>query len=326
MMGRREFIGLAAAGIATAWPIGARAQQRPTIGWLDSVPLEMRRDYLVSFREGLHESGFVVGQNAAFEYRSAQGQYEHLPALAAELVSRRVDVIVAGSNNAAVVAKAVTSVTPIIFLIGADPVKLGLVPSLNRPSGNITGVSFLSTAIMAKRLGLLHDLVPTAKTMAILVNDNNPNGGPDASEAQEAAHTLGLQIHVLRAGSRSEVDDAFAKIAQLKIGALMISGDPFLTTQRDRLVSLALQYSVPTFATSNGFAAAGGLMDYSSSATERYRLVGVYTGRILKGEKPADLPVAQSTKFELVINLKTAKALGLSVPPSLLAIADAAIE
>jgi putative ABC transport system substrate-binding protein len=325
-MKRREFITLLGSA-AAAWPISARAQQPgvPVIGWLDSVPLEGRRDELVLFRQGLNESGYVVGQNVAFEYRSAQGQYERLPALAAELVARRVAVIVASSNNAAVVAKAVTAVTPIVFLVGADPVQLGLVPSLNRPSGNMTGVSFLSTAITAKRFALLHDLVPAVSTIAVLVNPDNPNAGLETSDAHEAARVLGMQIHVLRANSDRDLDAAFATLSQVRAGALLISGDPFFTSRQDRLVALTARHAVPAMG-GGDFTAAGGLMIYRASMAERYRQIGVYTGRILKGAKPADLPVVQPTRFELVFNLKTAKALGLEIPAKLLALADAVVE
>jgi putative ABC transport system substrate-binding protein len=326
-MKRREFITLLG-GAAAAWPLAARAQQPalPVIGWLDSVSLEERRDWLVRFRQGLQEVGLVVGENVAFEYRSSQGQYERLPALAAELVSRRVAVIVANSNNAAVVAKAVTAATPIVFLVGADPVKLGLVSSLNRPGGNMTGVTSLGTTIMTKVLGLLHELIPAASVIALLLNPDNPNAGPNTNEVQEAARALGLQIHVLRANSDRDLETAFANLAQVRAGALLIEGDPFFTSRRDRLVALAAEHSIPAIASAASFAAAGGLMNYSSSDAERYRLVGVYAGRILKGAKPADLPVVQSSKFELVINLKTAKALGLTIPPVVLAIADEVIE
>jgi putative ABC transport system substrate-binding protein len=325
-MKRRDFITLI--GGAAAWPVTARAQRSamPVIGWLDSVSLEERRDWLVSFRQGLSQAGLIVGENVAFEYRSSQGQYERLPALAAELVSRRVAVIVANSNNAAVVAKAVTAATPIVFLVGADPVKLGLVSSLNRPGGNMTGVTSLATTILAKVLGLLHELIPAASTIALLLNPDNPNAGPNTSEVQEAARVLGLQIHALRANSDRDLETAFASLAQVRAGALLIEGDPFFTSRRDRLVALAAEHAIPAMAGGAGFAAAGGLMNYSSSVAETYRLVGVYSGRILKGAKPADLPVVQSTKFDLVINLKTAKALGLTMPNSLLAIADEVIE
>jgi putative ABC transport system substrate-binding protein len=237
-----------------------------------------------------------------------------------------VAVIVANSNNAAVVAKAVTATTPIVFLVGADPVKLGLVASLNRPGGNATGIASLATTIFAKVLGLSHELVPAASTIALLLNPDNPNAGPNTSEVQEAARVLGLQIHVLRANSERGLEAAFAGLAQLRAGALLIEGDPFFTNQRDRLVALAAEHAIPAIAGGSGFAAAGGLMNYSSSVAESYRLVGAYAGRILKGAKPADLPVIQSSKFELVINLKTAKALGLVIPPTLLAIADEVIE
>jgi putative ABC transport system substrate-binding protein len=298
----------------------------PAIGWLDSVSLEERRDWLVSFRQGLNQAGLIVGENVAFEYRASQGQYERLPALAAELVSRRVAVIVANSNNAAVVAKAVTAATPIVFLVGADPVKLGLVSSLNRPGGNVTGVTSLATTIMAKVLGLLHELIPAASTIALLLNPDNPNAGPNTSEVQEAARVLGLQIHILRANSDRDLEAAFASLAQVRAGALLIEGDPFFTSRRDRLVALAAGHAIPAMAGGASFAAAGGLMNYGSSLTESYRLVGLYTGRILKGAKPADLPVIQSAKFELAINLKTAKVLGLTIPPGVLAVADEVIE
>jgi putative ABC transport system substrate-binding protein len=260
-----------------------------------------------------------------WQYRSSQGQYDRLPALATELLARRVAVIVASSNNAAIVTKAITAVTPIVFLVGADAVMLGLVPSLNRPGGNLTGVTFLSTALVAKQLGLLHELVPAATMIAVLVNPDNPNAVPATSDVQEAASVLGLQIHVLRANSDRDLDAAFATLAQVRAGALLVRGDPFFTSRRDQIGALAARYAVPAMLPS-GFPRAGGLMSYQSSETERYRLLGTYTGRVLKGEKPADLPVAQPTRFELVINLKTAKALGLTVPPTMLTLADEIIE
>jgi len=325
-MRRREFISLLG-GAAATWPLAARAQQgaMPVIGFLNSRAFGENATLLVPFHRGLKEAGYVEGQNLTVEYRWAEEKYDRLSALAADLVGRRVAVIVA--NGPAVrPAKAATSTVPIVFVVGFDPVAFGLVGSLNRPSGNLTGVSVLDVEIGAKRLELLHELVPTATVMALLVNPTTPAAETIARDAQVAARALGLQLHVLRASSDRDFDTVFATVAQRRVGALVIGADPFFTNQSRQLAELAARHAVPTIYEFREFAAAGGLISYGTSIGDAYRLAGAYTGRILKGEKPADLPVQQSTKFELVINLKTAKALGLTVPDKLLAIADEVME
>jgi len=325
-MRRREFISLLG-GAAATWPLSARAQQgaMPVIGFLNSRAFGENATLLVPFHRGLKEAGYVEGQNLTVEYRWAEEKYDRLSALAADLVGRRVAVIVA--NGPAVrPAKAATSTVPIVFVVGFDPVAFGLVGSLNRPSGNLTGVSVLDVEIGAKRLELLHELVPTATVMALLVNPTTPAAETIARDAQVAARALGLQLHVLRASSDRDFDTVFATVAQRRVGALVIGADPFFTNQSRQLAELAARHAVPTIYEFREFAAAGGLISYGTSIGDAYRLAGAYTGRILKGEKPADLPVQQSTKFELVINLKTAKALGLTVPDKLLAIADEVME
>ena len=325
-MRRREFISLLG-GAAATWPLAARAQQgaMPVIGFLNSRAFGENATLLVPFHRGLKEAGYVEGQNLTVEYRWAEEKYDRLSALAADLVGRRVAVIVA--NGPAVrPAKAATSTVPIVFVVGFDPVAFGLVGSLNRPSGNLTGVSVLDVEIGAKRLELLHELVPTATVMALLVNPTTPAAETIARDAQVAARALGLQLHVLRASSDRDFDTVFATVAQRRVGALVIGADPFFTNQSRQLAELAARHAVPTIYEFREFTAAGGLMSYGGNTTDAVRQAGFYTGRILKGEKPADLPVQQSTKFELVINLKTAKALGLTVPDKLLAIADEVME
>jgi ABC-type uncharacterized transport system substrate-binding protein len=322
---RREFITMF--GGAAAWPVAARAQQAPmpVIGFLNSRAFGENATLLVPFHRGLKEAGYVEGQNLTVEYRWAEEKYDRLSALAADLVGRRVAVIVA--NGPAVrPAKAATSTVPIVFVVGFDPVAFGLVASLNRPGGNLTGVSVLDVEIGAKRLELLHELVPTATVMALLVNPTTPAAETIARDAQVAARALGLQLHVLRASSDRDFDTVFATVAQLRVGALVIGADPFFTNQSRQLAELAARHSVPTIYEFREFAAAGGLISYGTSIGDAYRLAGAYTGRILKGEKPSGLPVMQATKFELVINLKSAKTLGLTVPDKLLAIADEVIE
>ena len=323
---RREFITLL--GGAAAWPVAARAQQpaMPVIGFLRSTSIERSAQLLAAFRQGLKEAGYSEGQNVAIEYRSAEGEYDRLPGLAADLVRRQVTVIVAtGGLASAQAAKALTSTIPIVFT-GEDPVKSGLVVSFNQPGGNATGVSLLTTDIGSKRLGLLRELVPNATRIALLNNPNGPNVGGYLQDLQAAADSLNQRIQVLNAVNENEIDAAFVALARERPDALFISSDPFLTSRREQIVALANHYKLPAFYEWREFAEAGGLASYGPSHTEPYRLIGIYTGRILKGAKPAGLPVIQSTKFELVINLKTAKALGLEVPATLLARADEVIE
>jgi putative ABC transport system substrate-binding protein len=280
---------------------------------------------VTAFRQGLSEAGYVEGRNAAIEFRWADGEYDRLPAMAAELVRRQVDVIVANTPGVQAVMAATTTI-PIVFAVAGDPVKDGLVASLNRPGGNVTGVTALGVEVGPKRLQLLHELAPTATIMALLVNPTSPFAEATSTELQTAAHILGLQLHVLHASTARDIDDAFATLAQMQVGALVIGSDPFFNSRREQLAALTVRHAVPTIYQYRAFAAAGGLMSYGSSFSEPFRQTGVYTGRILKGEKPADLPVQQSTKIELIINLKTAKALGLTFPPSLLGRADEVIE
>jgi putative ABC transport system substrate-binding protein len=320
---RRQFITLLSG--AAAWPLAARAQQTamPVIGWLNSGSPDMDARAVRAFHRGLGEAGYVEGRNVAIEYRWAEGQTDRLPELATDLVRRRVAVIAAGgAASSAEAAKAATATIPIVFRYAADPVRTGLIASLNRPGGNLTGVATLGTELGPKRLELLHELLPSAPAIAMLVSPNNPN----AETLQAAARALGLQIHFLPAATERDFDAAFAKLAELRANGLWIGPYGVFVTRSEQLAALALRQSVPAISPSREFAAAGGLMSYGENDTDHYRLVGVYTGRILKGEKAADLPVQQATKIELIINLKTAKALGLTFPPSLLAIADEVIE
>jgi putative tryptophan/tyrosine transport system substrate-binding protein len=327
-MKRREFITVL--GGAAAWPLAARAQQPaiPVIDYLGTGSRESDAFRLPSFRQGLSETGYFEGRNVAIEYRWAEGQNDRLPALAADLVGRQVTVIaVPASTPGALAAKAATTTIPIIFYIGLDPVELGLVASLNRPGGNLTGVTTLNVELGPKRLELLHELVPTATIIAVLVNPANPiNSETTLRDLQTAAGTLGLQLHVLHASTERDFDTVFASLVQMRAGALVIGNDALFLSRSEKLAVLTVRHSVPTIHQYRNFAVAGGLMSYGSATADLSRQVGVYTGRVLRGEKPADLPVQQVTKVELFINLKTAKALGLTVPLPLLARADEVIE
>jgi putative tryptophan/tyrosine transport system substrate-binding protein len=323
---RRAFLSLI--GGAACWPLAARAQQpAPVIGFLGPATSAAFVSFLRGFRRGLAEAGFVEGRNIAIEYRWADNQTERLPALAADLVSRPVAVLVAGSATAAALAaKGATQTIPIVFTVGADPVKFGLVASMNRPGGNVTGVSFLANALVAKHLELLQDLVPAATVIGVLANPNNPNAGSDIKDVQTAAAGLGRQVHVAYATGERELDAAVSGIVAAGAAALLIAPDALFITARAHLASLAVRHHLPTIVSNRLYVEDGGLLSYGASIDDAYRQAGVYCGRILKGERPADLPVVQPTKFELVINLKTAKALGLEVPPTLLARADEVIE
>jgi putative ABC transport system substrate-binding protein len=326
-MRRRKFVALLG-GVVAAWPFAARAQQKamPVIGVLNTGSPSASSRPMGAFRQGLSEAGYVEGQNVAIEYRWAEGHYDRLPALAADLVGRKVDLIMASSPPSALAAKSATSTIPIVFRGGADPVGDGLIVSLAQPGGNLTGVSFVADELTAKRLELLSELVPRAGVIALLVNPNNASAERVIRDVQEAARTKGLQLHVLKAGSESEIDTAFASLVQLHADALVVGADPFLSSRREQLVALASRSAVPSIYAWREFAASGGLISYGASLTAAYRLVGIYAGKILKGAKPADLPVEQPTKFELVINRKAAKALGLEVPPTLVVRADEVIE
>ena len=326
-MKRREFISLLG-GAAAAWPLAARAQQpvTPVIGFMSGrSPAES--EYLVkAFRTGLNELGYVEGRNVSVEYRWADGHYDRLPALAAELVGRRVAAIAAtGGSVSGLAAKAATATTPIVFSSGGDAVKLGLVASLNRPGGNVTGLNLIFGALGAKRLELLRDLIPQATTIAMLVNLNYPSASTEVQETEAGARSLGLQLNVFNATVESEFERAFAAITAQRVAGLLVGDDPFLQSRRDKLVQLAANHAIPAIYFSRDFSDAGGLMSYGPSIIDAYRLVGFYIGRVLNGERPADLPVIQPTKFDLVINLKTAKALQLTVSPTLLARADEVI-
>jgi putative tryptophan/tyrosine transport system substrate-binding protein len=324
-MKRREFIALLG-GAAAAWPLAARAQQpaMPVIGYID---IGDQSHYLAAFNRGLAETGYVVGQNAAIEFRSAAGQYDRFPQLAAELVRRNVTVIATAFTPAALAAKAATSTIPIVFSTAADPVKIGLVASLARPGGNATGISFFSAELAAKRLGLLRELVPTSARIAVLVNPADATRAESTvRDVEAAARIIGLEVRVLEASTGGEIDVAFASIARDHTDALFVAPDGFFNTRRVHLATLAARHAIPATYGARDYAEAGGLMSYGASATDANRQAGVYAGRILKGEKPADLPVLQPTKFEFVINLQTAKAIGLTVPDKLLVAADEVIE
>jgi len=327
-IGRRQFI--SALGAAVAWPLAAHAQQTamPIVGFVNvgSPDNVFYARLTAAFRGGLKDTGYVEGQNVAIEFRWAEGQYDRVPALVAELVRLQVAVIAAFGPPAARAAKAATATIPIVFGVGDDPVKLGLVSSLNRPDGNATGVSVLVNEVESKRLGLLHEAVPTAPMIAVLLNSKSPAFETQSRDVETAARAIGQQIMLLNVSGDSEIDTAFATLLKQRAGGLVIASDPFFTTRREQLVALAARYAIPTIYDDRNYAAAGGLMSYGITFADAYRQAGIYVGRILKGEKPADLPVVQPTKFEFVINLKTAKALGLTIPAGVLSIADEVIE
>jgi putative tryptophan/tyrosine transport system substrate-binding protein len=326
-IGRREFITLL--GGAAAWPIAARAQQAamPVVGLLNAGSPAERMKLVAAFRQALSEAGYNEGQNVSIEYRWAENEYDRLPGLAADLIRHKVAVIATpGSTPAALAAKRATTMIPIVFSSGSDPVKLGLVASLNRPDGNVTGMSFLTSLLVTKQFDLLRELAPATQMIGLLVNPKFPDTEAITRDAQAAADARGQKLVVANASTANDLDLAFKTLLQQRIGALLIPAEPFLFSRREQLVALAADHAVPTIYSLREFVDAGGLLSYGASNIEGWRQVGVYTGRILKGEKPASLPVVQSARFELMINLKTAKALGVDVPPTLLALADEVIE
>jgi putative ABC transport system substrate-binding protein len=326
-MRRREFITLL--GSAAAWPLAARAQQpaMPIIGILASVSPAPYAPFIAAIKEGLRQTGYVEGRNVAIEYRWAEGQYDRLPQLASELVQSGVAVmILVGGGATTAAAKAATATIPIVVVMGDDPVKTGAVAALNRPGGNVTGVSLLSVAMEAKRLQLLHELASNVGVVAIVVNPNNPQADEQLQELQAAARTLGVHVEAFKAGSPSEIDTAFANLVQRRAGALLMAADAFFNTRKEQFIVLSARHALPMIFPYREFPAAGGLMSYGTSLADAYRQEGVYAGRILKGEKPAQMPVQQAVKVELVINLQTARALGLTIPLSLLGRADEVIE
>jgi len=327
-MRRRKFIALLGSSVV-GWPLAARAQQpaMPVVGFLHSASPGPFASAVAAFRQGLSETGYIEGQNVAIEYRWAEGQYDRLPVLAADLIGRQVTVIVAMAGNApAQAAKAATANIPIVFVSGGDPVSGGLVASFNRPGGNVTGVSWIATALVPKQLELLHRLARNPVVIGALVNPGYPDHDLQLRELQEAGAMIGQKINVVRAATAHDIDTAFASLVQQGAGALIVANDPFFGSRRDQIVALAARHTIPVMYFSREFTAAGGLLSYGASPIDAARQGGIYTGKILKGAKPADLPVMQSTKFEFVINLKTAKALGLEIPPTLLALADEVIE
>jgi putative ABC transport system substrate-binding protein len=324
---RREFIALIG-GMAAAWPLAARAQQAamPVVGFLHASSARRYAAEAAAFQQGLRETRYFEGQNVAIEYRWADGHYDRLPALAADLVRRHVAVIAAGTLPAAVAAKEATNTIPIVFELGADPVRHGLVRSLNQPGGNVTGVVNLSNTLVPKRVQLIREVAPNAELIAVLLNPDNPNFQFTRDDVQAAQKLLGIRVEFLEARTISDIDASFTKVAELRAGALVVGPDGLFTSQWERFAALATRYGVPAIHELAEFAKAGGLMSYGADLANAYRLAGIYTGRILKGDKPGDLPIQQATKVELIINLKTAKALGLTMPPTLLALANEVIE
>jgi len=324
---RRHFITLIG-GAAAVWPLAARGQQAamPVIGFLHGASFEGYKPMVTSFRQGLKEAGYVDGYNVAIEFRWAEGHYDQLPAMAADLVRRQVAVIVTGGTPAAFAAKEATSTIPTVISVGIDPVQLGLVGSLNRPGGNVTGTAVLTVELGAKKLEMLHELLPTAAAIALLVNPTNPNVESETRVVQDAARLLGLHLRVLHASTESQIDAAFGAVVELRASALIVGVEPFLNDSRAQIVALAARYAVPAVYGVRDFVTAGGLMSYGTDLVDIYRQSGIYAGKILKGARPADLPVQQLTKVALVINLKTAKTLGLTIPTTLLGRADEVIE
>jgi putative tryptophan/tyrosine transport system substrate-binding protein len=325
-IGRRQFVSVLG-GAVVAWPLATYAQQptMPVIGFLSSRSATDSALHVASFRQALSEAGYVEGQNVAIEYRWAEGQYDRLQGMAIHLVGRQVSVIFA-TGPAAHVAKAATSSIPIVFVSGEDPVKFGLVASLNKPGGNVTGVTTFNAVLGSKRVELLHKLVPNAAILALLVNPNYPSAESEIGETQLAAHSVGHNLLVLNASTESEIDAAFAELVQQRVGGLVVTGDPFFVSWREKIAALAARHMLPTIYVQREFAVAGGLIGYGTNLVDAFRQAGIYVGRLLKGAKPGDLPVVQPTKFDFVINLKTAKALGLDIPPTLLALASEVIE
>ncbi|MFL6951292.1 MAG: ABC transporter substrate-binding protein [Xanthobacteraceae bacterium] len=326
-MKRREFITLI--GGAAAWPLAARAQQSamPVVGFLNSSSPGGYAPRVTAFRQGLNEAGYIEGRNVTIEYRWAEGHHDRLPELAADVVRRKVTVITATTTPAALAAKAATATIPVVFETGGDPVKLGFVANLNRPGGNLTGVTNLNVEVTPKRLEVLHEIIPTATTFALLINSSSPGLAESTTRnVRASARTLGVALHVVSATTDNEIDDAFASLAKVRAGGLVIGSDSFFTSRSERLASLALRYALPAVYQWREFAVAGGLISYGTDSRDAYRLAGIYTARVLKGEKPADLPVQQATKVELYINLKTAKTLGITIPLPLSGRADELIE
>ena len=326
-MQRRDFVTLLGS-TAVLWPLRALAQQpvMPVIGFLNGAWPQGSAHYVAAFRQGLKEAGYVEGENVAIDYRWAEGRYEQLPALAAELIRLNPTVIAATSTPAAVVAKAATTTIPVVFTSASDPVQLGLVSQMNRPDGNVTGVSQMNVEVAPKRLELAHELAPTATTVALLVNPTDPNTGTLSKQLAMAAQAFALKLHIVHARNEQEIDEAFATVAPLRVGALVIGTDAYFNSRSKQLGALTLRHAIPTIYQYREFSVEGGLISYGGNITESYRLAGVYAGRILNGEKPSDLPVQQVTKVELIVNLKTAKALGIEIPPALLLRADEVIE